>query len=604
MTDANNNSGGGGAAPPEAGEGGGQPSFLGSILNWLLILFLVQNVSELAKTKFMPPRHAAPDTPASSDSSDPVGVGETGAIERQQRKPRGVTGDHGGFKRGPVKPKCLWDIGTTMDLDVIITDSPGSPEGWELTTPVDDDATGAVRTKRHNILATWKQDGLIFGGKSDDPNYKPPGSFVLSSLFASSGVNQDMNYRNDTLNIPLNEALWNNETQIWAHVKLQRRRSFKDGTDTRDRNVRRKVPKNDVLVKRMALTRYRKRKRRQDLKSLIESPSREENETSSRDLDSSVLTTASLNKTHDMIMMYMKPSLSLQIVDMMLNFPDRKAVPKQFSDHMDWYEEKAVSDQSLYYPILYNSEFWITYQSLKEVNGTLKESQLEISYQPVTMWKWQLFSQTEENWRKQEAFTGEEDHGNDQLRNMLLDTNPWLLAVTAVVSVLHTVFDMLAFKNDISFFKNKKSMEGMSLRSMIMNSFFSLVILLYLADNETSFMVLASNAVGLVIEIWKISKAITIKFEGGKIQWVEDPSYGKSKTKEYDEIATNHLMYLTMPLVGGYGLVRRACFLIGHPHHLSNQFLPFSILSCIRSTNHGTAGYSTRSSVSSTCSDL
>lgn len=559
MTDANNNRGGATEPPaPEAGEAGGQPNILGSILNWLLIFFLVQNATELAKTKFMPPRDA--DT-AASPLSDPVGVSsDTGAAaaerqQHQQLKPKGVTSDRG----GPVKPKpkCLWDVGTTMDLDVIITDSPGSPEGWELTTPVGDDATGVVRTKRHNVLATWKQDGLIFGGKSDDANHKPSGSFVLSSLFGSD-VNQDMNYRNDTLTIPFNEALWNNETQIWAHVKLQRRRSYKDGTDTRARNPRRKVPKNDVLVKRMALTRFRKRKRRQDLKSLIESPSREENETLSEDLDSSVLTTASLNKTHDQIMMYMKPSLSLQIVDMMLDFPDRKAIPKQFSDHMDWFEEGTVSDRSLYYPILYNSEFWITYQSLLEVNGTLKESKIEISYQPVTMWKWQLQSQTEENWRKQEAFTGEEDHGNDQLRNMLLDTNPWLLAVTAVVSVLHTVFDMLAFKNDISFFKNKKSMEGMSLRSMLMNSFFSLVILLYLADNETSFMVLASNAVGLVIEIWKISKAVTIKFDGGKIQWVEDPSYGKSKTKEYDEIATNHLMYLTMPLVSGYGLVRRA----------------------------------------------
>lgn len=30
---------------------------------------------------------------------------------------------------------------------------------------------------------------------------------------------------------------------------------------------------------------------------------------------------------------------------------------------------------------------------------------------------------------------------------MLMDTNPWLLALTAVVTILHSVFDMLAFKN-------------------------------------------------------------------------------------------------------------------------------------------------------------
>ena len=170
------------------------------------------------------------------------------------------------------------------------------------------------------------------------------------------------------------------------------------------------------------------------------------------------------------------------------------------------------------------------------------------------MWKWQLQSQTEENWRKQEAFTGEEDQGNDILRNMLLETNPYLLVVTAIVSLLHTVFDILAFKNDISFFKNKKSMEGLSLRSMIVNAGFSFIILLYLADNDTSFMVLASNGVGLAIDVWKISKAITLKFEGGKIEWVEVQSYKTSKTKEYDEIATSHLLFVTMPLVAGYGM--------------------------------------------------
>jgi len=116
------------------------------------------------------------------------------------------------------------------------------------------------------------------------------------------------------------------------------------------------------------------------------------------------------------------------------------------------------------------------------------------------------------------------------------------------------VFDILAFKNDISFFKNKKSMEGLSLRSMIVNAGFSCIILLYLADNDTSFMVLMSNGVGLAIDVWKISRAITLKFEGGKIEWVEVQSYKKSKTKEYDEIATSHLLFVTMPLVAGYGM--------------------------------------------------
>jgi hypothetical protein len=43
------------------------------------------------------------------------------------------------------------------------------------------------------------------------------------------------------------------------------------------------------------------------------------------------------------------------------------------------------------------------------------------------------------------------------LKSILLDTNPILLAVTCTVSILHTVFDFLAFKNDISFWRKVRT---------------------------------------------------------------------------------------------------------------------------------------------------
>ena len=65
------------------------------------------------------------------------------------------------------------------------------------------------------------------------------------------------------------------------------------------------------------------------------------------------------------------------------------------------------------------------------------------------------------------------------------------------MQVLHTLFDFLAFKNDISFWKNNKSMKGLSLGSMLLNLFFQTVIFLYLMDNDTSYMILVSSGVGL-----------------------------------------------------------------------------------------------------------
>jgi hypothetical protein len=85
------------------------------------------------------------------------------------------------------------------------------------------------------------------------------------------------------------------------------------------------------------------------------------------------------------------------------------------------------------------------------------------------------------------------DKETDTLKEMLIDTNPFLLGVTMVVSMFHTLFDILAFKNDIQFWKKKKDMQGMSLLTLVTNCFFQTVILLYLFDNDTSYVILFSS---------------------------------------------------------------------------------------------------------------
>jgi len=56
-------------------------------------------------------------------------------------------------------------------------------------------------------------------------------------------------------------------------------------------------------------------------------------------------------------------------------------------------------------------------------------------------------------------------------------------------------------------------MTGVSVRSILLNIFFQLVIFLYLLDNnqETSWMILIGQGFGLAIEVWKIKKAVDIE---------------------------------------------------------------------------------------------
>ena len=63
------------------------------------------------------------------------------------------------------------------------------------------------------------------------------------------------------------------------------------------------------------------------------------------------------------------------------------------------------------------------------------------------------------------------DGEQDDLKKILLEGNPFFLGITLIVSLLHSVFDMLAFKNDIGFWKNKKNVEGLSVRTISINCF-------------------------------------------------------------------------------------------------------------------------------------
>lgn len=58
------------------------------------------------------------------------------------------------------------------------------------------------------------------------------------------------------------------------------------------------------------------------------------------------------------------------------------------------------------------------------------------------------------------------------MRSMLLDTDPWLLGLTAAISLLHSVFDFLAFKSDVQFWRKAKSMHGISINTLLLSVFF------------------------------------------------------------------------------------------------------------------------------------
>uniref|UniRef100_A0A0R3TUH2 Cleft lip and palate transmembrane protein 1 n=1 Tax=Rodentolepis nana TaxID=102285 RepID=A0A0R3TUH2_RODNA len=119
---------------------------------------------------------------------------------------------------------------------------------------------------------------------------------------------------------------------------------------------------------------------------------------------------------------------------------------------------------------------------------------------------------------------------------------------------------------DIQFWRSRDNFEGLSLRSVLFNIFQSVIVVLYVLDNDTNFMVKVSVCIGLAIEIWKIHKVFKIQFDHENklfgviprpsFEWQE--SYTESETKIYDQMAFKYLSWALFPLLiayAGYSLV-------------------------------------------------
>ncbi|KAL8898869.1 MAG: hypothetical protein Q9207_006490 [Kuettlingeria erythrocarpa] len=231
-------------------------------------------------------------------------------------------------------------------------------------------------------------------------------------------------------------------------------------------------------------------------------------------------------------------------------------------------EESGARDASgqngWYYPILFVNTFWQLRDHMTELNSTVKELPLHIDLNNLANWKFSLYASIGEGQKQNQraaASGGPMPAAGDGsefevFKKILIDTNIYLLATTAIVTVLHMIFEGLAFKSDISHWRNKKDNVGISFRTILANVFMQTVIFLYLVDNSdgTSWMILMGQGVGILLEAWKITKTVDVRVrEAAPGSWLpykvtfEDKhklSETEEKTKEYDQIAFS-LLYET-----------------------------------------------------------
>jgi len=239
--------------------------------------------------------------------------------------------------------------------------------------------------------------------------------------------------------------------------------------------------------------------------------------------------------------------------------------PKQLAQgpfrHMRGFPELGV-----YQPYLYVSDFWLMEKDYMPLNESLAEQpvNLTIRYYPIGLFPWTMQNQMADQWMAQsssEWSLTDTQRDSFMAKRLVLDTNFYVLVFSGCFMCLHTVFSLLAFKNDIQFWRKNESMQGLSARTMVVSFVCQIVTALYLLDSQdTSRMILFHIFLDLSLASWKLKKAIKIIVQSSFpfVSFSGQEGYDASNTSKYDEEAVKYMSYLLGPLFvcySGYSLV-------------------------------------------------
>lgn len=95
------------------------------------------------------------------------------------------------------------------------------------------------------------------------------------------------------------------------------------------------------------------------------------------------------------------------------------------------------------------TDFWLLKEHMNPLNETVSRVPLRIDVQPLSMMKMQIFASLEHSF-KEAAAKGQPTGEMDEVKRMFTETSPWLLGTTVIVSILHMIFEFVAFSSDVS----------------------------------------------------------------------------------------------------------------------------------------------------------
>ncbi|XP_021939566.1 cleft lip and palate transmembrane protein 1-like protein isoform X2 [Zootermopsis nevadensis] len=271
---------------------------------------------------------------------------------------------------------------------------------------------------------------------------------------------------------------------------------------------------------------------------------------------------------------HLKSRVTFNILTDDISIP-RRDVPPEIAPLL------IVISEMEYLPLVHYDILNSRLRDLIHITSNHSVADVKLLYSPISFGQLRLYLHVGTALRSFLSF-GFSERDVDEMKSIFADASLYLLCITICVAALHLLFDFLAFKNDVSFWRHKQSFAGLSTRTVAWRAFSQAVVFLYLIDEGTSLLVLVPAGIGTVIEFWKMQKVVQIKIlmpsqlcYYPKLRFVSKGStVAEQQTQQFDAECMKYLSYLLYPLCFGGAIYS----LLYEPH---KSWLSWSIHSLV-----------------------
>uniref|UniRef100_A0A665T6Q0 Lipid scramblase CLPTM1L n=1 Tax=Echeneis naucrates TaxID=173247 RepID=A0A665T6Q0_ECHNA len=199
-----------------------------------------------------------------------------------------------------------------------------------------------------------------------------------------------------------------------------------------------------------------------------------------------------------------RPHLSVAMMSEDFTF-NKAGLPSDVRRYMRVSQEGR---QMIYLPLMLVNELSVRVRDLMEISSSTVQLPLTVSYEGISLRRFRFWVHLQDVVYSLRQF-GFTEENIDEIKETLMGSNLYLLVLTALITALQLICEFLALKNDVSSWRKKKSLVGVSRKSVLWRSLSTLLIFLHLLE-ETSLLVLLPVGLGACVEVWKVFKVFKI----------------------------------------------------------------------------------------------